>query len=47
MFSQSLTIKILKSACHKFKESAVYGLFLSIITFISGVYSKSFLKNVV
>lgn len=45
MFSQSVTIKILKSACHKFKESAVYGLFLSIITFISGVYSKSFLKK--
>ena len=45
MFSQSVTIKILKLVGCKIKESAVYRVFLSFLGFISVIYSKSFLKK--
>lgn len=45
MFSQSLTIKILKFFCEKFKTSLFYGLFLRISNSISKIYNKSMLKK--
>lgn len=47
MFSQSVTVRLLKKFGDKFTHSALYGLFISFAGFISGIYNKSFLKRYV
>ena len=45
MFSQSVTVKILKNIWVKFKNSAIFSGFLGISNFFGKLYDKSFLKG--
>lgn len=45
MFSQSVTVKIIKNIWVKFKNSATFEIFLTITGFIGRLYDKSFLKG--
>ena len=47
MFSQSITVKFLKTIWVKFKDSATFSAFLAITGFFGRVYEKSILKRYV